>query len=157
MDKIITNFNQLKADPKGWFLALPLWRQILLGVAATGLTLTALSSIFDAGALSCNDRSTKSQVLEIIDSHLETARWYQEAKDKGIVGTRKISEVRTTRSDKDLDRYACAAKYTFDIKGRTREVDFTYDVDYLEDEQKSHVLVDVNTVKSRYMTALMGF
>lgn len=154
MDKIITNFSQLKSDPRGWFQTLPLWRKTLLGLAVVWPTVALLTAIFGTGALNCSDSDTKSQVLEIIDSHLETAQWYQDVKAE--LGPHKVSEIRTLRSNKELGRYACAAKYTFELKGKTREVDFTYDLDYLEDEKKSRVLVDVNTVKGRYMAALMG-
>lgn len=154
MDKLITNFSQLKSDPKGWFQALPLWRKALLGLAVVWPSVALLTAIFGTGALTCSDDATKSQVLEVIDSHLETAQWYQDVKAE--LGPRKVSEIRTLRSNKELGRYACAAKYTFDLKGKTREVDFTYDLDYLEDEKRSRVLVDVKTVKARYVTALMG-
>lgn len=154
MDKLITNFGQLKTDPKGWFKALPLWRKALLSLAVVWPGLVLLTAVAGSGALTCNDGAAKAQVQEIIDSHLETAQWYQDVKAE--LGSHKISEIRTIRANKELGRYACAAKYTFDLRGKSRDVDFTYDLDYLEDEKKSRVLVDVKTVKSRYVTAIMG-
>ncbi len=120
--------------------------------------LAVLSVIALAGcsnALTCNDSDAKTQVLEVIDSHLETARWYQDMKPD--LGDRNISGINTTEEDEDLGRYSCSATYTFEYKGRTKETEFSYDLKYLEDQGESEVLVDVNTVKSLYMTAGMGF
>ena len=108
-----------------------------------------------SNALTCNDSDAKSQVLEIIDSHLGNARWYQEMKPG--LGKRSISGISTTQKNKDLGRYTCSATYTFEYKGKEREKEFSYELKYLEDKGESEILVDVNTVKALYMTAGMGF
>lgn len=121
-------------------------------------TLLILSVIALSGcsnALKCNDSGAKSQVLEVIDSHLEDARWYQDMKSD--LGKRSIFGINTTRENKDLGRYACSATYTFEYKGKVKEAEFSYELKYLEDEDETQILVDVNTVKALYMTASMGF
>jgi hypothetical protein len=41
-DQIVMNFSQLKRDPKGWFLALPPWQQVLAsGTGVIGLLIAA--------------------------------------------------------------------------------------------------------------------
>ncbi len=45
MDKFIHNFSQLKSDPKGWFVALPLWRKVLLFLSPLGATLWLVSGL----------------------------------------------------------------------------------------------------------------
>ena len=108
-----------------------------------------------SNALTCNDSDAKTQVLEVIDSHLENARWFQDMKPS--LGDRSISGISTTEKNEDLGRYSCSATYTLEYKGKTKEAEFSYDLRYLEDEGESEVLVDVDTVKSLYMTAGMGF
>jgi len=134
-------------------MGLPMWRKTLLGVAAAWGGFVVLTAVFGSKSLTCSDSETRAQVLEIIQSHLEVSKWYQEAKPQ--LGPGKISEIRTIRSNKDLGRYACAAKYSFEYRDKTRETDFTYNLDYLEDEKKSRVLVDVNQVKAYYIALFM--
>jgi len=105
--------------------------------------------------LTCNDSDAKEQVLVVIDSHLEGARWFQEMKPG--LGDREIAGISTTDANEDLGRYSCTATYTFEFKGKTRDTSFSYDLNYLEDKGESEVLVDVNTIKDRYMVAAMGY
>ncbi len=107
------------------------------------------------GPLTCNDSDAKKQVLTVLDSHLKKALWYQEMKSG--LGSRGISDIKTKEANKDLGHYACSAKYSFEYKGKVKDVEFTYDLNYLEDKKESEVLVDVNTIKSRYMTAAMAY
>ena len=106
-------------------------------------------------ALTCNDSDAKDQVAEVIDSHLEGAVWYREMKPE--LGDIDISGISTTEANEDLGRYSCSATYTLEYKGKTKEVEFSYDLNYLEDKDESEVLVDVDTVKSLYMGAAMGY
>lgn len=108
-----------------------------------------------SGALTCNDGDAKSRVFEVVDSYLESALWYRDMKPG--LGGREIFGVSTTDSNEDLGRYSCSATYMFEYKGRKKEVDFSYGLRYLEDKGESEVLVDVDTVKSRYMSAAMGY
>ncbi len=107
------------------------------------------------GPLTCNDSDAKRQVLAVVDSHLETARWYHDMKP--ALGKREMYGISTTQADHDLGRYSCSATYSFEYRGNTREVAFTYSLNYLEDKKESQVLVDVNRIKTGYMTAGMGF
>lgn len=105
--------------------------------------------------LTCNDDEAKKEVLEVIHSHIDKVGGF-DSRIKPHLGKRYLSNVSTTESDKELGRYSCTATYNYEFKNKTRTVQISYDLKYLEDQRKSQASVSVQPVKTDYFVADAG-
>lgn len=105
--------------------------------------------------LTCNDEEAKKEVLEVIHSHIDNVGGF-DSRIKPHLGKRYLSNVSTTESDKELGRYSCTATYNYEFKKKTRTVQISYDLKYLEDQKKSQASVSVQRVKTDYFIADAG-
>lgn len=105
--------------------------------------------------LTCNDEEAKKEVLEVIHSHIDKVGGF-DSRIKPHLGKRYLSNVSTTESDKELGRYSCTATYNYEFKNKTRTVQISYDLKYLEDQKKSQASVSVQPVKTDYFVADAG-
>lgn len=105
--------------------------------------------------LTCNDDEAKKEVLEVIHSHIDNIGGF-DSRFKPHLGKRYLSNVSTTESDKELGRYSCTATYNYEFKNKTRTVQISYELKYLEDQKKSQASVSVQRVKTDYFIADAG-
>ena len=57
---------------------------------------------------------------------------------------------------KELGRYSCTATYNHEFKNKTRAVQISYALKYLENQKKSQATVSVQRVKTDYFIADAG-
>jgi hypothetical protein len=107
--------------------------------------------------MGCSDSSTKSEVLQVIDSNMQQARWYVEAQGQGNFKDFAIEDIQTTAVDKDTKQHQCHAKLTWTYKGRAKEKEFDYETDFMEDKGKSEVRVQLDPISSALMVSAMGY
>src|SRR5699024_1894303 len=69
---------------------------------------------------------------------------------------RYLSNVSTTESDKALGRYSCTATYNYEFKKKTRTVQISYELKYLEDQKKAQASASDQPVKTDYFIADAG-
>ena len=105
--------------------------------------------------LTCNDDEAKKEVLDVIHSHIDNVGGF-DSRIKPHLGKRYLSNVSTTESDKELGRYSCSATYNYEFKNKTRKVEISYSLKYLEDQKKSQASVSVQPVKINYLSADAG-
>lgn len=105
--------------------------------------------------LTCNDDEAKKEVLEVIHSHIDNVGGF-DSRIKPHLGKRYLSNVSTTESDKELGRYSCTATYNYEFKKKTRTVQISYELKYLEDQKKSQASASVQPVKTDYFIADAG-
>lgn len=105
--------------------------------------------------LTCNDDEAKKEVLEVIHSHTDNVDGF-DSWVKPHLGKRYLSNVSTTEADKELGRYSCTATYNYEFKKKTRTVEISYDLKYLEDKKKSQASVTVQPVRTDYFIAAAG-
>lgn len=79
----------------------------------------------------CNDDDAKKEVLEVIHSHIDNIGGF-DSRIKTHLRKRYLSNVSTTESDKELGRYSCSAIYNYEFKSKTRTVQISYLLKYLE-------------------------
>lgn len=123
--------------------------------AIVALTLACGLTACGSNHLTCNDEEAKKEVLEVIHSHIDNIGGF-DSRIKPHLGKRYLSNVSTTESDKELGRYSCTATYNYEFKNKTRTVQISYDLKYLEDQKKSQASVSVQRVKTDYFIADAG-
>jgi hypothetical protein len=118
------------------------------------VTVVTMCNLTGCGGVSeCNESQTKETALNIIDTNLSKAVWYQQM--KANITDAKISEISTMSKDEELEKRSCSGTYSFNYKGKNYEKDFEYELKYLEDEDSTMVSVDVETIKQRVMAIAM--
>ncbi|MFS2139923.1 toxin-antitoxin system YwqK family antitoxin [Duganella sp. Dugasp56] len=120
------------------------YRPILVLFAAT-LSLQACSNKMD-----CNGDKVKENALSIIQSHLSNAVWYNEM-NAALSGKPNLSNIKTLTSNSELNQTQCSAKYSFTYNEKSRDIDFTYNLSYLQDKKESEVKVALNDLMSGMM------
>ena len=124
-------------------------------VAIAALALACGLTACGNNHLTCNDDEAKKEVLEVIHSHIDKVGGF-DSRIKPHLGKRYLSNISTTESDKELGRYSCTATYNYEFKKKTRTVQISYDLKYLEDQKKSQASVSVQPVKTDYFVADAG-
>lgn len=119
------------------------------------LTLACGLTACGSNHLTCNDEEAKKEVLEVIHSHIDNVGGF-DSRIKPYLGKRYLSNVSTTESDKELGRYSCTATYNYEFKNKTRTVQISYALKYLEDQKKSQASASVQPVKMDYLIADAG-
>jgi len=100
----------------------------------------------------CNDRDTKELAVNLIQSYLEKAQWYNEARERNIItGDAKIEDIKTLSVSDDKKNAVCEANYTFTFRKKDRSIDFNYGLTYLEDSGDIEVEVDANRIKANIL------
>lgn len=123
--------------------------------AAVTLTLACGLTACGKNQLTCNDEEAKKEVLEVIHSHIDTVGGF-DTRIKPHLGKRYLTDIATTESDKELGRYSCTATYNYEFKNKTRKVQISYALKYLEDQKKSQASASVQPVKMDYLIADAG-
>ena len=104
------------------------------------------------GTSDCTDSDVKDTVVSIIANEVQKARWGQELFSKGLVDDLEVIRIKTTDYDEKLDRYTCAATFSFTFKGKEQSTDIQYVNSYLEEEGETEVAVyGADDVKTRMM------
>src|SRR5690606_32582889 len=93
------------------------------------------------GTSDCTDSDVKDTVVSIIANEVQKARWGQELFSKGLVDDLEVIRIKTTDYDEKLDRYTCAATFSFTFKGKEQSTDIQYVNSYLEEEGETEVAV----------------
>lgn len=123
--------------------------------AIVALTLACGLTACGNNPLTCNDEEAKKEVLEVIHSHIDNVGGF-DSRIKPHLGKRYLSNVSTTESDKELGRYSCTATYNYEFKKKTRTVQISYALKYLEDQKKSQASASIQPVKMDYLIADAG-
>lgn len=123
--------------------------------ATVALTLACTLTACGNNQLTCNDEEAKKEVLEVIHSHIDTVGGF-DRRIKPYLGKRYLTDIATTESDKELGRYSCTATYNYEFKNKTRRVQISYALKYLEDQKKSQASASVQPVKMDYLIADAG-
>lgn len=113
--------------------------QILLALSLTVL-LQACGSKVD-----CNNSKNKDNALEIIQSNLSNAVWYNQL-GASLKGTPELSSIKTVSKNDELKQSQCNGKYSFTYNEKLRTIDVNYEIAYLQDKGESEVKVFVNEV-----------
>lgn len=95
-------------------------------------------------------------MLDLIHSYTDRVGGF-EKRIKPHLGKRYLSDVSTMEADKELGRYTCQAVYNYEYKKKTRTVEITYNLKYLEDKKETQVSLDVRPVVGNYFLADAGF
>lgn len=123
--------------------------------AIVALSLACGLTACGSNHLTCNDEEAKKEVLEVIHSHIDNVGGF-DSRIKPYLGKRYLSNVSTTESDKELGRYSCTATYNYEFKNKTRTVQISYALKYLEDQKKSQASASIQPVKMDYLIADAG-
>jgi hypothetical protein len=67
----------------------------------------------------------------------------------------EISNIKTTNSNKEIKEKMCEAKYSASFLDKEIKIDFPYKLSYLEDKKTTEVNVNLEPIKSRYITLIM--
>lgn len=102
----------------------------------------------------CNGSAVKKDALQIIQSHLDGAAWYNEMK-LAITGDPKLENIKTVDADKDGKQAQCKASYSINYNDKLRSIDVSYDLAYLEDKKETEVKVAVGEVQGGLMGLAM--
>lgn len=104
------------------------------------------------GTSDCTDSDVKDTVVSIISNEVQKAQWGKELFSKGLVDDLEVTRIKTTDYDEKLDRYTCAASFSFTFKGKEQSKDIQYINSYLEEEGETEVAVyGTDDVKTRMM------
>lgn len=108
------------------------------------------------GTSDCTDSDVKDTVVSIILNEVHKAQWGKEIFSKGLVDDFEVTRIKTTDYDEKLDRYTCAATFTFTFNGKEQSKDIQYVNSYLEEEGDTEVAVyGADDVKTRMMALTM--
>ena len=113
----------------------------------TILALIATSVTACGDKLDCNSSSVKKNVIEIIQSHLDNAVWYNQMKI-AIKGTPTIENITKVESSSNGNQAQCMGKYSITYNEKPRSIDFNYNLAYLEDKKDTEVKVNIGDVQS---------
>lgn len=102
----------------------------------------------------CNSSTVKDDALEIIQSHLDNAIWYNEMK-LAITGEPELENIKTVDVDKDGKHAQCSGTYSVTYNEKPRPIEVTYYLAYLEDKDDTEVKVAVGDVKGGLMGLAM--
>lgn len=122
-------------------------RGLLVSLVAVGLTACGAK-------VDCNSSAVKKDALEIIQSHLNNAVWYNEMK-LAITGDPKLENIKTVETDKDKKQAQCQGTYSLTYNEKPRSIDFIYNLAYLEDKGETEVRVVVRDVQGGLMGLAM--
>lgn len=109
------------------------------------LSLTAFLLQGCGNKVDCNSSKVKSDALDIIQSNLGRALWYQQI-GAALSGSPELSNIRTISRDDELKQAQCRATYTYTYNGKPREADVTYTLAYLQDKGEVDVRVVIGDV-----------
>lgn len=117
-----------------------------------GILSAAILTGCGGGTSDCTDSDVKDTVVSIISNEVQKARWGKELFSKGLVDDLEVTRIKTTDYNEKLDRYTCAAKFSFTFKGKEQSKDIEYVNSYLEEEGETEVAVyGADDVKTRMM------
>ncbi|WP_302857466.1 toxin-antitoxin system YwqK family antitoxin [Ralstonia pseudosolanacearum] len=114
------------------------------------LTIFAISLTACGGKVDCNSSAPKKDALEIIQSNLNNAVWYNEMK-LAITGEPKLENIKTLDTQNDGKQSQCVGSYTLTYNEKPHSIDVAYDLTYLEDKKDTEVKVAVRDVQSGLM------
>lgn len=123
-------------------------RSLLVSLVAVGLTACGAK-------VDCNSDAVKRDALEIIQSHLNKAVWYNEMK-MAITGDPKLENIKTVDADKNGKQAQCKGAYSLTYNEKQRSTDFIYNLAYLEDKGNTEVRVVVQDVQGGLMGLAMS-
>jgi antitoxin component YwqK of YwqJK toxin-antitoxin module len=118
-------------------------RFLLVPLLALGLTACK-------GKVDCNDGSVKEDALEIIQSNLDKAVWYNEMK-LAITGTSTLENIKTEHAAESGKRAECSATYLMTYNGKERSFNVEYELAYLEDKKETDVAVGIGAIQGGLM------
>ena len=105
--------------------------------------------------LACNDTEAKDLALEVIHSYTDSVGGF-DSRIKPYLGKRFLTDVSTLESNKELGRYSCSAIYNYEFRNKTRKVEISYTLKYLEDKKTSEARVSTQPVRTDYFLADAG-
>lgn len=123
---------------------------IRLGAHVLLISLSAVALTACGGKADCNSSASKKDVLEIIQSNLNNAVWYNEMK-LAITGEPKLESIKTLDTQNDGKQSQCVGSYTLTYNEKPHSIDVAYDLTYLEDKKDTEVKVAVRDVQGGLM------
>lgn len=98
----------------------------------------------------CNASKVKSDAIDIIQSHLNTAAWYTQI-GMALTGEPELSGIKTVSRNDETKQAECSATYSFTYNGKPRTIDVSYYLAYLEDQKSTEVKVAVDPLKAGFI------
>lgn len=129
--------------------------KIQIGVRTVLVSLSAVALTACGGKVDCNSSDIKKDALEIIQSHLAEAVWYNEMK-LAITGEPKLENIKTIETENDGKQAQCRGTYSTTYNEKPRSIDVTYNLAYLEDKKETEVRVVVGDVQGGLMSLAMS-
>lgn len=118
------------------------------------IALVVISVTACGDKIDCNSSSVKKNVIEIVQSHLDNAVWYNQMKI-AIKGDPTIENITKVESSSNGNQAQCMAKYSITYNEKPRSIDFNYNLAYLEDKKDTEVKVNVGEVQSGLTRIIM--
>ncbi|CAJ5232778.1 lipoprotein [Burkholderia pseudomallei] len=128
---------------------------IQIGVSTVLMSLVAVGLTACGGKVDCNSSDVKKDALEIIQSNLNNAVWYNEMK-LAITGEPKLENIKTVDTENDGKQAQCRGTYSTTYNEKPRSIDVSYNLAYLEDKKETEVRVIVGDVQAGLMGLVLS-